>query len=310
MRAENRQKNKNRKWLRITGITLLVLLVIGGGYAFYLYHQLAETVETMQGDYDREVSEKRGKKVNLNNKEPFSALIMGVDAREGDRGRSDTMIVLTVNPKQKSVKMVSIPRDTRTLLVGRGTQDKINHSYAFGGTSMAVNTVENFLNIPVDYYIKMNMEGFQDIVNAVGGITVNNPFAFTQDGISFPKGRIDLNGAEALAYSRMRKQDPSGDYGRQSRQRQVIQGVISKGANPLIVTRMDTILGAIGANAQTNMTFDEMKIVQRKYSEARHNIDQIQIQGTGSNIGGVYYLIVSDQTRNSVSSELRTHLEL
>lgn len=296
--------------MRITGITLLVLLVIGGGYAFYLYHQLAETVETMQGDYDREVSEKRGKKVNLNNKEPFSALIMGVDAREGDRGRSDTMIVLTVNPKQKSVKMVSIPRDTRTLLVGRGTQDKINHSYAFGGTSMAVNTVENFLNIPVDYYIKMNMEGFQDIVNAVGGITVNNPFAFTQDGISFPKGRIDLNGAEALAYSRMRKQDPSGDYGRQSRQRQVIQGVISKGANPLIVTRMDTILGAIGANAQTNMTFDEMKIVQRKYSEARHNIDQIQIQGTGSNIGGVYYLIVSDQTRNSVSSELRTHLEL
>ena len=115
-------------------------------------------------------------------------LLLGVDARPGDIGRSDTMIVMTVNPDLNSTKMVSIPRDTRTLIVGKGFEDKINHAYAFGGAKMSIETVEEFLDIPIDYYVKVNMDGFEDIVNAVGGVTVDNRITFSREGHDFPRG--------------------------------------------------------------------------------------------------------------------------
>ena len=121
------------------------------------------------------------------------------------------MIVLTVNPELKSVKMLSIPRDTRTEIVGHGTTDKINHAYAFGGIPMSMDTVENFLDIPIDYYLEINMESFNDIVNAVGGITVENNLDFTYENVHFAKGTITLDGESALKYSRMRYDNPNGD---------------------------------------------------------------------------------------------------
>ncbi|MBD4898888.1 transcription antiterminator LytR, partial [Xanthomonas citri pv. citri] len=83
-------------------------------------------------------SKKRDKEVSINKKDPFSVLIMGVDERDGDKGRADTLIYMTVNPKTNTTDMVSIPRDTYTKIIGKGTMDKINHSYAFGGTQMTV----------------------------------------------------------------------------------------------------------------------------------------------------------------------------
>ena len=144
-------------------------------------------------------TDKRTKDLALSDQEPFSILMLGVDERDGDKGRSDTMIVLTVNPQKKSVKMLSIPRDTRTEIVGHGTQDKINHAFAFGGAKMSMDTVENFLDIPIDYYMKINMEGFKDIVDAVGGVTVQNDLDFSSDGVHFAKGSHTLNGKDALS---------------------------------------------------------------------------------------------------------------
>ena len=89
-------------------------------------------------------------------------------------------------------------------LSGKGTEDKINHAYAFGGVEMSMNTVEKFLDIPIDYYVKMNMEGFKDIVDSVGGITVNNDLDFTVGKVHYPKGEISLNGEDALSFARMR----------------------------------------------------------------------------------------------------------
>ncbi|GAA3319168.1 hypothetical protein GCM10020331_024960 [Ectobacillus funiculus] len=161
--------------------------------------------------------------------------MLGADERADEVGRSDTLLVITLNPRTKSMKMVSIPRDTYTEIVGKGKSDKINHAYAFGGIDMSVNTVENFLNIPIDYYIEVNMAGFKDIVDAVGGVDVVNDLDFFHSlVIIFAKGPIHLNGEEALVYSRMRKQDPRGDFGRQMRQRQIIKAVIQKGGQSLI----------------------------------------------------------------------------
>src|SRR5690606_11033480 len=115
------------KWPWIVGI--LGLIVIGiGVYLFSIYNSFTNTMDEIHEPLDRPISDMRVDEVKLSEKDPFSVLLLGVDEREGDRGRSDTMVVLTVNPDEKTTKMVSIPRDTYTEIVGRGTNDKINHA--------------------------------------------------------------------------------------------------------------------------------------------------------------------------------------
>lgn len=303
MRAERNTKKK-RKWLRVTGVIFLILFIALGAYIFSIYNSLSNAVDTMHQPIDRET-----RKIAFTNKEPFTVLMLGVDERAGDKGRSDTIIILTVNPKKNSVKMLSIPRDTRTEIVGRGSQDKINHAYAFGGVEMSMDTVEKFLDIPIDYYVKMNMEGFQDIVDAVGGVTVNNSLEFTEGQFHFAQGNIDLSGREALAYVRMRKNDPQGDFGRQNRQRQIIQGIVNKGASVGSLTKFDNIFDALGKNVTTNMTFDEMKSIQSHYKSAASNIEQLKIEGNGTKIDGIYYWIISPESHQNVQTELQSHLE-
>jgi LCP family protein required for cell wall assembly len=249
--------------------------------------------------------------VNVESNEPLSFLITGVDARgENHSGRTDTIIVMTVNPKNQSVKMLSIPRDTRTEIVGRGIQDKINHAHAFGGMSMTIDTVEQFLDIPIDHYVSINMEGFKGLVDAIGGVTVENAFAFTESGHSFNEGQLFLSGDEALAYARMRKKDPRGDFGRNDRQRQIVEAVIQEGAQLGSVTRVGNILGAVGASVRTDLDLDDMWKVQSRYKSARHNVDQIELIGNGTTINGIYYLQIADDEVARVRTELRTHLGL
>ncbi|WML41359.1 LytR family transcriptional regulator [Neobacillus sp. OS1-2] len=303
-------KKKKRKWLRVTGIILLVLLVAGGAYAFTVYKSFKNAVDTMHQPIDRKQSEKRQEPVKFKEKDPFSVLMLGVDERKGDKGRSDTMIVLTVNPNNNSVKMLSIPRDTRTEIVGKGKEDKINHAYAFGGIPMSMDTVENFLDIPIDYYMQVNMEGFKDIVNAVGGITVQNDLDFTQDGFHFTKGPLTLNGDKALSYTRMRYEDPRGDFGRQTRQRQIIQGVIQEGASVSSLTNFSDIFAALGKNVKTNLTFDQLMDIQKNYKEAGKNIQQMEIKEQGTKINSIYYGLVSPEEKQRVQNELKAQLEL
>ncbi|KKI89255.1 trascriptional regulator [Bacillus sp. SA1-12] len=307
---ETKKKTKKKKFLFIA-LSIIGLLILGtGGYAFYLYKSAADTVASIHEDLNREKSEKRTEEVQFTEKDPISILLMGVDERKGDRGRSDSLILMTVNPNTNSTQMVSIPRDTRTEIVGKGTQDKINHAYAFGGTEMAINTVENFLDIPVDYFVKINMESFKDTVDAVGGVEVNNTLDFTYEGYHFQKGKISLDGKKALAYSRMRYDDPRGDFGRQDRQRQVIEAVIKKGANVSSITKFGDMFGVVRDNVTTNLTFDQMWDIQANYKAASQNLEQFQVNGSGDKIDGIYYYIVPEEERTALSNQLKEHLEI
>lgn len=304
-----REKKKKKKWPKIVAGIFLVLFLAVGGYVFMVYKSLTEAVEIMHQPISHK-SDKRPQEITLTEKEPFSVLMLGVDERTGDKGRSDTMIVLTVNPNDKSIKMVSIPRDTRTEIIGKGFEDKINHAYAFGNEEMSMATVENFLDIPLDYYIKVNMESFKDIVDAVGGISVNSSLDFSQEGYHFTKGTNTLDGEAALAYVRMRKQDPNGDFGRQQRQRQIIEGVIKKGMSVNSLTKFDDVFEVLGKNVRTNLTFDEMKDIQKNYKEAAGTMQQMTIKGNGQTINKVWYLVVPDEEKTRVQEELKAHLEL
>ncbi|QHE63346.1 LytR family transcriptional regulator [Rossellomorea vietnamensis] len=311
MRSDKHTKRKKRRWPKILGMIVLLLVVAGGVYGYSIYASLNKAVETMHSPIDRDKSSKRTKEIQFKDKEPFSVLLLGVDERKNDKGRSDSMIVLTVNPETKSVKMISIPRDTLTDIVGHGTRDKINHAYAFGGVEMSMNTVEELLDIPIDYYVQINMDGFKDIVNAVGGVTVNNDLNFSYEGYTFREGKLDLNGKEALAFSRMRYDDPRGDFGRQLRQREVIQAVIREGASVSSLWNFDNIFDALGSNVKTNLTFEEMVEIQKHYKSASKDIEQIQIKtGTGTKIDGIYYYVIPDEELNEIQDTLKKHLEL
>ncbi|MBK3494804.1 LCP family protein [Viridibacillus sp. YIM B01967] len=281
------------------------------GYMWSVYSNLSTNIHEMHEEIDRGKSDLREEQVDLNKKEPFSILLLGVDQRENDKGRSDTIIVLTVNPEMESTKMVSIPRDTYTKIVGHGTTDKLNHAYAFGGIEMSMASVENLLGIPIDYVTEVNMEGFQDIVDAVGGITVKSPLAFKEEGYSFPKGKVKLDGEKALAYVRMRKEDPNGDFGRQERQKQVVQAILDKGISVSSLWKYKDIFNALGNNISTNLTFNEMMELQKNQKSAIGSIEQLYFKdGQGQTMNSIWYYIMNKEELSDISAALKTHLNL
>ncbi|MED3646430.1 LCP family protein [Halalkalibacterium halodurans] len=302
-----------KKALIAIGLILGTITVAIIGYGIYLYSSIQNTAGEMHEPLDRgDKSDKRDAAFDISAQDPFSILIAGVDSREDTHaGRSDTLIVLTVNPKEESIKMLSIPRDTRTEIVGRGTDDKINHAYAFGGAQMTIDTVENFLDIPIDHYVSINMDGFTQLVDALGGVSVENAFAFSQNGYQFEEGEIFLEtGDEALAYARMRKQDNRGDFGRNDRQRQIVEAVIKQGAQFSSITKAGAILDAVGESVRTDLQLDGMWELQSNYRGAAKNIEHLEITGEGTRINNIYYLIIPQEEIARVQGELKSHLEL
>jgi LCP family protein required for cell wall assembly len=307
-RADMKKIKKRRKWPWVIAIIGLIF----GGFALNVYFDLTSTLKGMYKPIDRELSEKREAGITLGNQDPFSVLVLGVDEREGDKGRSDTMIVMAVNPKLKTTKMISIPRDTYTEIVGHGTTDKLNHAYAFGGIQMSMDSVENLLDIPIDYVMEVNMEGFQTIVDTFGGVSVTNPFDFTQDSIHYAAGEITLDGKEALSYVRMRKGDPNGDFGRQDRQKQVIEGVLHEGTSVKSLLKYRSVFNALGDNVKTNMSFDEMVDVQKNYRDAARKVEQLHFtNGIGKRMnGGIWYYLMDETELKEITTALKQHLEM
>lgn len=288
-----------------------IILIITGIIAYSVYDQAMSTFDEIHTPVERNSSISRTEPVELEERQPFSILLLGIDERQRDSGRSDTMIVLSVNPQTNNTLMVSIPRDTYTQIVGKNIKDKINHAYAFGGIEMSMNSVEKLLNIPIDYVAKVNMEGFEQVINTVGGIQVENALAFQEGNYTFKKGDITLDGEAALAYVRMRKEDPQGDFGRQNRQKQVIQAVIEEGTSLKTLLKYQNIFDILGNNISTNLTFDQIKELQQSYRESLSNIQQIHFEkGKGKTIHGVWYYMMDSNELTEVSNTFKKHLQI
>lgn len=300
-----------KKVLKWIAIVVLTLCIIGLAAIYKVYYDIKSTAQELYVPMKDEVSVKRAEAVDVATKEPFSALILGVDEREGDAGRSDTMIVLTVNPTLQTTKMLSIPRDTYTEIIGQGFKDKINHAYAFGGIEMSMKTVENLLDIPIDYVVQVNMESFVDIVDIVGGITVNNTLAFDYEGETFPIGEINLDGEKALKYVRMRYDDPAGDFGRQNRQKQVIQSVLKEAISVNTILNYQSIFKTLEANVQMNVIFDDLLSIRKNYTSSFKIIEQLYLNnGAGTMMNGIYYYMPNDSELQRIQKILQEHLEI
>ena len=316
VRRKRKKRKKQPLWKKILITILILLTVIVGIGAFVAWRVYSDVQSSTNEMYEEAGHDQiRNKPVVVDDgKDPFSVLLMGIDTGDmgrTDQGRSDTMMLMTVNPNTKKTTIVSIPRDTYTEIVGKGTMDKINHAYAFGGTSMAMNTVQKLFDIPVDYYVSVNMEGLQQIIDAMDGVDITSQLTFEQGGYSFVEGQtVHMDGKTALEYSRMRHDDPNGDYGRQERQRVVVEATVKKMASVESVMNYKSVLNSLSANMQTNLSFDDMLDVFTKYNSAIGSIDQDQLSGTGKKQNGVYYEFIPENEVQRVSNSLKEELDL
>lgn len=303
-----RQKLTRKKKLLLTLTTLLVLFL--GGIAIGARKVYVELQATADSAYQPVVRENRplvapddAQKaaeavvpLDLAQAQPFSVLLLGIDTGDLGRteaGRSDTMIVATVNPTRKQTTLVSLERDTQVELIGCGTRDKLNAAFAYGGPAMAMDTVENLLQVPIHHYLTIDLAGLQKLVDALGGITVNNQLAFTFEGSTFPVGDNQLDGVRALQYTRMRYEDPDGNYGRQRRQLQVIEGLTKKLVSLDGLTSYQSILAAVASHIATDLSFENMKAITSNYRHSFETIVQDQVLGEGFMENGISYQQVS-----------------
>lgn len=301
--------------LVIFGIITLVVAVVSG-LGMYAANQARNAADKMYKPLNN-----GNKSVDTSAAEPFSIMLLGIDSGglgRTDQGRSDTTMVVTINPQKKTTTITSVDRDFLIEIVGKDRHDKLNSAYSYGGVSMAIDTLENFLDIPINHYATINLQGLKDLIDAVGGIEVDNKIDFTLDGIHVPAGKITLDGEKGLAYARMRKDDGTGDMGRQARQREVLTKVVEKLASVNTVKYYTKVLDALGDNVSTDLSWNQMLDIAANYQDALTNIEPVQIGGQGYMLNGGYYQIppyygtleAQNRMRDQLNLDLRESLSL
>ena len=319
MNNSRSRQQKNKRIIRGVLAVLAGLVIILGVVFWKSYSEVDQTVTAMYESV--ETKNLREKEVSTDATEPISFALFGVDngalGRDTDVGRSDAIIIGTINPTTKTTTLSSIPRDSYAEMVdyngldGFPYYDKITHAYAFGETSMAINSVQQFLNIPIDYYVTANMQGIVDIINAVGGIEVVSPLTFEYDNFEFVEGEsVELDGQAALAFARMRHDDPAGDAGRQDREKIVVEALLNKIVSLDSLKNYREILDTLSANVKTNLSFDELVNLQSKYKSSLENFVQDSLVGEETYINEIYYLYAKPEERLRISNNFRKQLEL
>ena len=318
---QNKKKgsSKFRLFFKVTMLLTLSLVICATAYGVYLTKQAEHAANNAYEEIeDRKLPEQREVKVEPA-QDNVSILILGVDDSEkrgqgADNSRTDALMLATLNNKTKTVKLVSIPRDSYVYIPHIGYNDKINHANARGGTLASIETVEELFDIPIDYYLRVNFNAFIDIVDALGGIEAEVPYAmlekdeFDRNTVNLQPGLQTLGGREALALARTRKQD--NDIERGKRQQEIIQAIASKASSFTSISKYDDILAAVGNNMKTDMTFTEMKSFFSYLSNGMPRIDTLTLEGYDDMSTGVYYYKLDQEALEETSHILKSHLGL
>lgn len=318
-RSTVRKKKRRLKKRAFVLLFLMFAFIAVFGYLVYLYITASTVFGGAYEEDGREKSALRDHAVNPK-KDNVSILIMGIDASEtrnnAKNSRTDALMVATFNKKDKSVKLLSIPRDSLVYIPEVGYETKINHAYAFGGTKATIDTVENLLEIPIDYYVKVNFEAFIDVVDAVNGIKVDVPYELKEmdskdrkDKIHLMPGEQELNGEEALALARTRKLD--NDVERGKRQQEILKAIANKAISPWSIFKYDDMIHAVGNNMATNMTFGELKSFI-SYGTKGKNLDMesLSLEGRDYKPTNTYYWQLDEASLAEVKEVLKSHLEI
>lgn len=324
-RVRRVSKKRRKKWtIRIVSV-IAVLLV--GFIAYYGWN----IASALNGSYDNVSGSKMRAKPVQPRTEPFAILLIGSDATNVDDHthgenstygwRSDVLMVLAINPKTKTAKLVSIPRDTYVKIAHTHVATKITNTTGNTPPGMdkvrnVMDTVENFTGIPIDYYAKVNFQGFVDVVNAVGGVNVDVTLHFTGPAIgryiTFNVGKNQhFDGMHALAYVRQRHGIVGGDIARNQRQQDVINSIMDKMMSADGVANFLGVVKAVGKNFSYNIPMGDLASIIALYKEIpKQNIERIEVQTTGGpQVRGMDVQYCSPQEQQRISTILRTELD-
>ncbi len=226
-------------------------------------------------------------------------LVLGVDNVKGS-SRSDTIMLININKSTNQVGVLSIPRDTYVEVEGHGFT-KINHAYAYGGVELLKSSLTNFLHVPVDYYIVLDMGGVKQMVDQIGGVNVevkHRMYYVDRAGdlyINFKPGKQLLDGTQAMGYLRYRH-DLGGDIGRISRQQEFVRAVVQKMVAPSQILKLPSVIQGLSKYVQTDLSTGQMLNMTLEIKEAMNkgNINIHTLPGTVIMIGGLYYWKVEE----------------
>jgi len=304
--ARKRQPSAGKMFMKVIAALVLLVTIIGSGYAGAVFIKTQETLAKTQINIP-------GSKVSskYDDVPSESFLILGTDETKKSKernepARSDVMIVGILNKKTEQLVLTSIPRDSLVNIdyskydVPYGKtgveQDKITHAHYFGsmdksnsynGIKLARETTENLLGIQIDHVVKVNFQGFVQLIDALDGVDIDVRYAFKEQDskrkagtVTVDKGMQHLTGEQALAYVRNRHDDPLGDIGRGQKQMQVIQAVAKEAASFRSLSAYRDILDAVGDNVETNLGPNDYTRLA-DFTAALRNTTEYQLAGEG-----------------------------
>lgn len=329
------KKNKNKKrgvWKWIMTLLLLGLLGFVGFAGWNLY---SKTDNAISNAFKPRKNQSAANE-NINPiTDPISILVLGVDdndERSIGSARTDAMLLLTVSPKTKKITMTSIPRDTYTQINapnynGRG---KINSAYAHGGIDSTVDAVESLFaekqfnattgteeilnKFPINYYLTLDFNAFESIIDALGGIdvevklpeTVIEQNAKGKKVVKLENGQQVLNGESALAYARTRKVD--NDVMRGSRQQQVLEATISKAMSIGSITKFEKVIDALNGHFWTDMNMSTMKKIAESGLTNRYSFESYIFDWTGFDYNEESMVALHQDSLNYITHKFRLNL--
>lgn len=313
---------QRRRWLKIVLISVAVVVVGAvGASAAYLYSLDRSLTQSLQREdvLPAETPTVPGQSARPS-ADPAAAgavnfLLLGSDSPDpADSGasRSDSIMVVHLNRTRDEAYITSFPRDMWVDIPGHG-QGKINAAFSYGGTQLMVQTLEGLLGTRMDHVVMVDFEGFIQLTESLGGVTVNNKTAFSSHGFDYPKGEITIAGEEALWFVRERKSLPGGDLDRAENQRKVIKAIVDKGlsretvANPAAFT---SFVSGVAQHVTVDSSLSDQTIrdlaLSLRLTSKDINLLQAPISGFGTSADGQSIDIVDEPQLEALGQAMRT----
>ena len=301
-RQERRKKNRQKLFLSLAICFFITAIFCGiyAGFNFNLFgNSTSKTTKVSTNISEKKSAETQSAGGVLPSlQKDLTVMLLGVDERNKDVGRSDTLMFLSLS--EDKVSLLSIPRDTRVFIENRGGWQKINAAYAHGGEKLTKKTLENFLGVDVNRYVKVNIAEFQKLIDAIGGIDVvvekdmDYEDPWDDNGglyIHLDKGLQHLDGLTAMEFVRFR--DAEGDAGRVRRQQAFMQACAAKLSDPSTLLKLPEILSAAKDAVETDLSSAEMLAIAGtlKSAEDNNHVKVGTVPGSWQYIGGVSYLV-------------------